>query len=221
MLWCIQQLELSIESGKLTDKRVADVKKAIKHLRNPQTPLVKIRQIMRTNFGDYRAKMAAEEKAAKLDLTKVKLIEGDTSCKGDKVTFIKKAASKTGAKDPTQKSEFKFSFNVGTWFAFLHSDKMEKLEEEILNLKRQLADKDEEINTLKTKLRAYQVEDGVSVSTGLNLPEMEREPNLTNKDIAKYSRQIILPEFRVRSQKKLKVHTELFWTCINPFGLNP
>jgi len=34
---------------------------------------------------------------------------------------------------------------------------------------------------------------------------MDKEPELNNKDIAKFSRQIILPEFRVKSQRKLKV----------------
>lgn len=39
-----------------------DALRAWKVLSNPRSPLVKIRQTMRMMFGDYRAKMAQEEK---------------------------------------------------------------------------------------------------------------------------------------------------------------
>ena len=68
---------------------------------------------MRTNFGDYRAKMAADEKSAKLDMNKVKIGEVKVN-PNDKVTFIKKAAVKTAAKITTDKSDsgFKFDFDA-------------------------------------------------------------------------------------------------------------
>ena len=111
----MKQLELSLESGKLNERRTADVRRSIKSLRNPETPLIKLRQVMRTSFGDYRAKMAAEEKSAKLDESKVKIVEGGppSAPGGSKVSFIKKAASKTAATDVgSEKSAFKFSFNI-------------------------------------------------------------------------------------------------------------
>ena len=113
----MKQLELSLESGKLNERRTAEVRRSIKSLRNPETPLIKLRQVMRTSFGDYRAKMAAEEKSAKLDESKVKIVEGgppSTLPGGSKVSFIKMAASKTAATDvgSEKKSAFKFSFNI-------------------------------------------------------------------------------------------------------------
>ena len=114
-MWCIEQAETSLKSGKLSDKRAADFKKCLKYLKNPQTPLVKMRQLMRTNFGDYRAKMAAEEKTTKGELDKGKIGEGIVN--RDKVTFIKKSATLSGSKEPTaraaaEKTGFKFSFNI-------------------------------------------------------------------------------------------------------------
>ena len=110
ILWCVEQFELSLQSGKLTSKKAAEVKQFIKKLKHPPTPLVKIRQIMRTNFGDYRAKMASEDKSLKLDDSKVKITEGNT--KPEKTSFIKKSASKSGSKEESTKTEFKFSFNI-------------------------------------------------------------------------------------------------------------
>lgn len=43
-----------------------DVSKTYKLLANPKTAYIKKRQIMRTSFGDYRAKMEKEEKKFKL-----------------------------------------------------------------------------------------------------------------------------------------------------------
>ena len=69
---------------------------------------------MRTNFGDYRAKMASEEKSAKAELAKGKISEGLVN--RDKVAFVKKSASLSGLKNPptaaSPKTEFRFAFNV-------------------------------------------------------------------------------------------------------------
>ena len=54
VLWCVEQLELSLQSGKLNEKRAAEIRKSIKTLKNPQAPLIKVRQLMRSHFGDYR-----------------------------------------------------------------------------------------------------------------------------------------------------------------------
>ncbi len=81
---------------------------------------------MRTSFGDYRANMAAEEKSAKLDAGRVKIVSvtGDSCIKesagqgSNKVTFIKKAASKVAAPLDSSSdiaattSGFKFSFKI-------------------------------------------------------------------------------------------------------------
>ena len=121
MLWCIEQLELSLQSGKLNEKRSTEVNKSIKTLKNPKTPLIKMRQLMRSQFGDYRSKMASEEKSAgKLDMNKVKLAEVAKE-KCEKSKFVKKSASlTTDAKNDANKSDtnnstpssFRFSFNI-------------------------------------------------------------------------------------------------------------
>lgn len=61
LCWCIQQFQISIDSGKLNPKQIQDTEKNIKKLKG-SAPLIQKRQLMRTNFGDYRTKMAAEEK---------------------------------------------------------------------------------------------------------------------------------------------------------------
>ena len=123
IVWCVKQFEQSLASGKLSEKKAAEAMKSIKILKNPQSKLIKIRQVMRTNFGDYRAKMAAEEKSGKLDHGKVKEVKpppaatatagsSESKAPSDKVTFIKKSAFKAGTKDLPQKTEFKFAFNL-------------------------------------------------------------------------------------------------------------
>ena len=44
---------------------VKETARILKVLTDPKAPLIKKRQVMRTNFGDYRKKMAEEEKTAK------------------------------------------------------------------------------------------------------------------------------------------------------------
>lgn len=61
LCWCIQQFQISIDSGKLNPKQIQDTEKNIKKLKG-SAPLIQKRQLMRTSFGDYRTKMAAEEK---------------------------------------------------------------------------------------------------------------------------------------------------------------
>lgn len=78
LCWCIQQLQVALKSGKLNSKQgkknpicfllitfvilVQDNTKALNILMSNSTPLVHKRQVMRLSFGDYRAKMSAEEK---------------------------------------------------------------------------------------------------------------------------------------------------------------
>ena len=68
---------------------------------------------MRSHFGDYRKKMAADSKAGKLDISKAKVQDGVVN--RDKVKFVKKCASVVGNKSQENSaadSGFKFSFNV-------------------------------------------------------------------------------------------------------------
>lgn len=88
LCWCIQTLETSLDTGKLNAKQgkillnfnytfsvlliaqyleiAQDTDKTIKLLKSSTQPIIKKRQIMRASFGDYRAKMAEEEKKLRL-----------------------------------------------------------------------------------------------------------------------------------------------------------
>ncbi|KAH0631856.1 hypothetical protein JD844_019738 [Phrynosoma platyrhinos] len=60
--WCIEQLELGLKTQKSTSKQMGEALRAIKILRSEKAVLAKKRQLMRTMFGDYRAKMAEERR---------------------------------------------------------------------------------------------------------------------------------------------------------------
>ncbi|XP_042293543.1 uncharacterized protein LOC121914293 isoform X3 [Sceloporus undulatus] len=60
--WCIEQLELGLKTQKSTSKQMGEAFRAIKILRSEKAVLAKKRQLMRTMFGDYRAKMAEERR---------------------------------------------------------------------------------------------------------------------------------------------------------------
>lgn len=60
--WCIEQLRLGLMTQKSSSKQVQESIRLIKVLSSSSAPLVKKRQIMRQTFGDYRKKIAEEEK---------------------------------------------------------------------------------------------------------------------------------------------------------------
>ena len=64
--WCIDYLETNLRTKKLSEKQSKDLVKTISSLKNTKNPLAKKRQVMRISCGDYRAKMAKEEKEFKL-----------------------------------------------------------------------------------------------------------------------------------------------------------
>lgn len=80
---------------------VDETMKLISTLKSANQPLIKKRQIMRTTFGDYRAKMAQEETTMALNPESVGF---DTPKKKVKYHFVKKASILTGDKD------FRFNF---------------------------------------------------------------------------------------------------------------
>ncbi|XP_064100551.1 UPF0488 protein CG14286-like [Macrobrachium nipponense] len=64
--WCLQQLEATMEKKKSNLKEAEDLLKSYKILSGTKAPLIKKRQLMRSLFGDYRKKMADEEKKIKM-----------------------------------------------------------------------------------------------------------------------------------------------------------
>jgi len=93
---------------------------------------------------------------------------------------------------------------------------MEALEQELKDMKKLLEEKNAIIEALKEKLKIYEEIDKVApASLPLDLIEdnQKDEENLTNDEIARFSRQIILPDFRVKSQLKLKKSRVLVVGC--------
>ncbi|XP_012060450.1 PREDICTED: UPF0488 protein CG14286 [Atta cephalotes] len=90
LCWCIQQMEASLAGGKLQEKQVQELSKQLHSLKSNTAPLVKKRQIMRNTLGDYREKMAEDERKFSKAVSVVKFI-GSTSLE-KKSVFIKKAA---------------------------------------------------------------------------------------------------------------------------------
>lgn len=104
LLWCIEQLQISLTSNKLSPKQTEESMKILKTLKNSKAPLVKKRQIMRQAFGDYRSKMKDEEKRFKLDKSKMKIsvVKNESGSK-----FLKKHIKKS---EEVNSSHFKFDF---------------------------------------------------------------------------------------------------------------
>ncbi|KYQ49081.1 hypothetical protein ALC60_11867, partial [Trachymyrmex zeteki] len=89
LCWCIQQMEASLAGGKLQEKQVQELSKQLHSLKSNTAPLVKKRQIMRNTLGDYREKMAEDERKFSKTVSTVKFT-GSTSLE-KKSIFIKKA----------------------------------------------------------------------------------------------------------------------------------
>ena len=64
--WCIENIEINLQTKKLSEKQAKDIVKTISSLKNPKNPLAKKRQLMRVSCGDYRAKMIKEDKSFKM-----------------------------------------------------------------------------------------------------------------------------------------------------------
>lgn len=87
----------------------------------------------------------------------------------------------------------------------LNQAKVEALREEKLKLVKQLESKDDEIKELQERLDSLKGPENLgklprAVTSSLHLPLVETKYALDNLDIERYSRQMILPEFRVKSQ---------------------
>ncbi|VEN37451.1 unnamed protein product [Callosobruchus maculatus] len=104
LCWCIQQLQIALQSGKLNNKQVKDHTNALNTLMNNSAPLIQKRQIMRLSFGDYRAKMALEEKKSKNQL----VIKVKPATPSKKSTFFKKSGFSTTG------NAFRFNFDPPT-----------------------------------------------------------------------------------------------------------
>jgi hypothetical protein len=96
------------------------------------------------------------------------------------------------------------------------------MEEEIRTLKKMLEAQRIEINALKSRLAAYESAEVETANSMAVLPRLPPDPELSKEDVAKFSRQMILPEFRARGQLALKVMDghllTVRYTCCIFFG---
>ncbi|KAK9294785.1 hypothetical protein QLX08_010721 [Tetragonisca angustula] len=91
LCWCIQQLEMCLATGKLSEKQTHDLTKNINVLKSNTAPLVKKRQIMRNTLGNYREKMAVDEQKHGKAACSIKFTP--PSSQNKKYLFLRKAAS--------------------------------------------------------------------------------------------------------------------------------
>ncbi|XP_032679844.1 UPF0488 protein CG14286 isoform X2 [Odontomachus brunneus] len=104
LCWCIQQLETTLASGKLQEKQAQDLNKHLRSLKSNTAPLIKKRQIMRNTLGDYKDKMAEDERKLNKIVSNVKFINPVVNKKS---VFIKKAIKHNEQKHKGQTSDHK------------------------------------------------------------------------------------------------------------------
>ncbi|XP_025160290.1 UPF0488 protein CG14286 [Harpegnathos saltator] len=103
LCWCIQQLEASLANSKLQEKQVQDFNKYLRSLKSNTAPLIKKRQIMRNTLGNYRDKMAEDER--KLNKTVSNVMFTNPAAINKKSVFIKKAAKCSEQNHPEQTND--------------------------------------------------------------------------------------------------------------------
>lgn len=94
LVWCIEQLQLGLETQNPTSRQAVEAEKALKILLSAKAPMIKKRQVMRNTFGDYRKKMAEMERKSSAAVKKG-VISPAVSKNLQKSTFFKKSGSKS------------------------------------------------------------------------------------------------------------------------------
>ncbi|XP_035744069.1 UPF0488 protein CG14286-like [Vespa mandarinia] len=91
LYWCIQELESSLEKGKVQMKQAQDISKSLNTLKSNSAPLIKKRQIMRNKLGNYREKMIQDEQKLIKHVASVKFTNKPNLYK--KSVFLRKAST--------------------------------------------------------------------------------------------------------------------------------
>ncbi|XP_078038848.1 UPF0488 protein CG14286 [Augochlora pura] len=123
LCWCIQELEKSLTTGKLSNKQTQDLTKNLNVLKSNAAPLVKKRQVMRNTLGNYREKMALEQQKHARTASSIKFM--CTSKQKEKCVFVKKAICKStkepqdvNSDDTLSKTDDVSASNIETMFKF-------------------------------------------------------------------------------------------------------
>lgn len=105
--WCIEQLELRMNTQKCTPKQKEESSRALKTLRSSKAPLAKKRQVMRAMSGDYRKKME-EEKDKQFKLIQAAMTSAQVKAVSEpakKSVFHRRADGKTQTHNSTQTNQ--------------------------------------------------------------------------------------------------------------------
>ncbi|XP_063236958.1 UPF0488 protein CG14286 isoform X2 [Bacillus rossius redtenbacheri] len=105
LCWCVQQLESALSSKKLNTKQAKETSRAANILKSNTASVVRKRQVMNVTFGDYRAKMAEEEKKFEKAPFRVKF---DSKPGSGKSRFVKQCSTKLFN---TSDKNFRFNFS--------------------------------------------------------------------------------------------------------------
>ncbi|KAI6656346.1 hypothetical protein LOD99_1146 [Oopsacas minuta] len=107
LAWCISQLEVSVNDKRVSKKQNEENARIARQLASPKTPFPRKRQLMRSTFGDYRAKMKSHPLPELSRPSVCKKQEPDGM-------FYKVSGSKTheGGTTDSPNDPFKFQFNI-------------------------------------------------------------------------------------------------------------
>ncbi|KAK4873219.1 hypothetical protein RN001_015248 [Aquatica leii] len=130
LCWCIKQLQRGLQLGKLNAKQVQDHTKALNTLMSKTTPIIKKRQVMRLSFGDYRSKMAEDDKRVNKVNQQVKV----TTKPNPKSKFVKKSSSNACSSFSFPIPKFGTESNRGTDSSNI-TNRMNRLEKSSPNFK--------------------------------------------------------------------------------------
>ncbi|XP_012889372.1 PREDICTED: UPF0488 protein C8orf33 homolog isoform X2 [Dipodomys ordii] len=114
LAWCVEQLELGLRMQRPTPKQKEQAIGAIRTLRSEKAPLPRKRQLMRSLFGDYRARMEAERQEALRALrtaahsAQVQPVSEATRKKSGRVCRPRPAGKAKATLDSSE--EFRFNF---------------------------------------------------------------------------------------------------------------
>ena len=107
LVWCLAQLQISVNDKKVSNKVKNENAQISRQLSSPKTPFPRKRQLMRSAFGDYRAKMKSHPlpELRKPSVCETQEPEG---------FFYKLSASKSkqGQTPYTPEEQFTFQFNI-------------------------------------------------------------------------------------------------------------
>merc|ERR1711962_1743021 len=108
LCWCIQQIQIGLQSGKPSKDQATKSKKLMDQLKSNKTSKPKKRMLMRTTFGDYRAKMEKENKQV-VNVKPAKFVDVDDKVMNQS-TFYRKKANDLPAAFRVNDQEFRFNF---------------------------------------------------------------------------------------------------------------